>query len=137
MVPSAGTCQRLCGSRVANLSSDFQRCCRWIDPCRGRFCGWLWRFSDEALRVGAEGTIESFLACRVDRVDLAVMDLIGRHQAEAGMMVILIVPAEKAPAECLGVLDAAEALGELRLIFQGFEVAFRERVVVGGVGPAV
>ena len=57
----------------------------------------MWRFSDEALRVGAEGTIESFLACRVDRIDLAVMDLVRRHEAEAGMMVIPIVPVEKAP----------------------------------------
>ena len=65
------------------------------------------------------------------------MDLIGRHEADSGMMVILIVPVEKAPAECLGVLDTAETLGELRLVFEGLEVAFRERVVVGGVGPAV
>jgi hypothetical protein len=36
------------------------------------------------------------------------MDLIGRHEAEAGMMVIPIVPVEKAPAECLGILDAAD-----------------------------
>jgi hypothetical protein len=95
----------------------------------------LWRFSDEALRVGAEGAIEGLLARRVDRIDLAVMDLAKRHQAEAGMMVILIVPVEKASTECLGILDAAEALGELRLIFEGLEVAFRERVVVGGPGP--
>ena len=97
----------------------------------------FWRFFDEALRVGAEGAIEGFLAGRMDRIGLAVMDLIGRHQADAGMMMVLVVPIEKAAAERLGVLDAAEALGELRLVFQGLEVAFRERVVVGGVGPAV
>ena len=33
--------------------------------------------------------------------------------------------------------NAAEALGELGLVFQGLEVGLRERVVVGGVGPAV
>ena len=73
----------------------------------------------------------------MDRIDLAVMDLIGRHEADSGIMMILIVPVEKAPAECLGVLDAAEPLGELRLVFEGLEVAFRERVVVRSVGPAM
>jgi hypothetical protein len=39
-------------------------------------------------------------------------------------MVIAIVPVEEMPAEDLGVLDRAEAFGEFRLIFQGFEVTF-------------
>ncbi len=39
--------------------------------------------------------------------------------------------------ERFGILDAAEALWELRLVFHGFEVAFRERIVVGSVRPAV
>ena len=53
------------------------------------------------------------------------------------MVMVLVVPGEEAAAEVLGILDAAEALGELGLVFQGLEVGFRERVVVGGVGPAV
>ena len=32
---------------------------------------------------------------------------------------------------------AAEAFGKFGLVFEGLEVGFRERVVVGGVGPAV
>jgi hypothetical protein len=39
----------------------------------------------------------------VDGFGLAVMDLIGRHQAETGMMVVLIVPGEEAATEVLGV----------------------------------
>ena len=73
----------------------------------------------------------------MDVVSLAVVDLVRGHQAEAGMMVVLVVPSEEVTAEVLGVLDAAEALGELGLVFQGLEVGLRERVVVGGVGPAV
>ena len=65
------------------------------------------------------------------------MHLIGRHQPNAGMVMLLIVPIEEAAAERLGILDAAEARWELRLIFHGFEVAFRERIVIGGVRPAV
>ena len=85
--------------------------------------------SDEAFRVSVEGAIESVLARRVDSVGLTVMDLIGCHQADAGMVMLLIVPIEEAAAERLGILDAAEALWELGLVFHGFEVAFRERIV--------
>ena len=73
----------------------------------------------------------------MDCVGLTVMHLIGRHQADAGMVMLLIVPIEEAAAERLGILDAAEAPWKLRLVFHGFEVAFRERIVVGGVRPAV
>jgi hypothetical protein len=73
----------------------------------------------------------------VDLVGLTVVHLVGRHQADAGMVVVLIVPIEEAAAERLGVLDTAETLRKLRLVFHGFEVAFRERIVIGGVRPAV
>ena len=73
----------------------------------------------------------------MDGVGLTVMHLIGRHQTDAGMVMLLIVPIEEAAAERFGILDAAEALWELRLVFHGFEVAFRERIVVGSVRPAV
>ena len=68
---------------------------------------------------------------------MAVMDLVWCHQANAQMVMLLVVPVEEGPAEAFGVLDAAEPLGELGLIFQRLEAAFREWVVVGGVGPAV
>ena len=85
---------------------------------------------NEPLGVIDEGLIEGLLSGCIDRVGLAVMDLIWGHEAEAGMMVIVIVPIEEAAAESLGVLDAAEAFGKFRLVFEGFEVAFRERIVV-------
>ena len=53
------------------------------------------------------------------------------------MVVVLVVPIEEAAAEASGVLDAAEALGELRLVLEGLEVAFGERVVVGDMRPVV
>ena len=65
------------------------------------------------------------------------MDLIRRHQADAGVVMVAIVPVEEVAAEGLCVLDAAEALWELRLVFQSLEAAFGERIVVRGIGPAV
>ena len=86
--------------------------------------------SDEAFRVSVEGAIEDVLASGVDCVGLTVMHLIGRHQADAGMMMLLIIPIEEVAAERLGILNAAEALWKLRLVLHRFEVAFRERIVI-------
>src|ERR1700686_5240124 len=84
-----------------------------------------------------EGAIEGVLAGGVGCVGLTVMHLIGRHQTDTGMVMLLIVPIEESSTERLGILDAAEALWKLRLVFHGFEVAFRKGIVVGGVRPAV
>jgi len=48
---------------------------------------------------------------------LTVVDLVWRHQADATMVVILIIPIEEAAAEGLRILDAAEPLRKLGLIF--------------------
>lgn len=84
-----------------------------------------------------EGAVESSLTGGVDSVGLSVVDLVWGRQAESGVVVVLVIPGEERPAERLGVLDASEAAGEFRLIFECLEVGFRERVVVGGVRPAV
>jgi len=54
----------------------------------------------------------------MDGVGLAVMHLVRGHQADADVMVILVVPGAEAAAEGPGVLDAAETFRELRLVFQ-------------------
>ena len=99
--------------------------------------GWRRALVDEAVRVGVEGYFEGLLSGGVDLVGLSVVDLVWRHQADSEMVVFGIVPLEEPAAEGLGVLDGAEAFGELGLIFAGFEQAFREGIVVRGVGQAV
>ena len=92
---------------------------RWrVDPGGDRFSGRAWRHFDEAFWVGLEGVIEDFLAGVIDLFGLAEMDLIRRHQADAGMMVATIVPVEEVAAEGLCVLDAAEAPWAPQLISQ-------------------
>jgi hypothetical protein len=39
-----------------------------------------------------EGLVEDFLAGGVDLVGLSVVDLIRRHQADAEVMMVLVVP---------------------------------------------
>jgi hypothetical protein len=41
-----------------------------------------------------EGAVEGFLAGCVDLVGLTVVDLVRRHQADASMVMILIIPIE-------------------------------------------
>ena len=104
--------------------------CRWL-------LRWFGRLFDEAVWIGVEGFVESFLSFGVDLVCQSVVDLVWRHEADSEMMVVAIVPVEETAAEGFGVLDGAEALRELGLIFAGFEEALREGIVVGGVRSAV
>jgi hypothetical protein len=66
-------------------------------------------------------------------IGLAVVHLIRGHQTDPDVVMVLIVPVEEAAAEAFGILDAAKALREGRLILQRLEVAFGEWVVVGGM----
>ena len=84
---------------------------------------WLWHFVDEALGVRLEGFVESGLSGCVDHVDLSVMHLVGRHEADTEMAVVTVVPIEEVSAEGLGVLDAAKAFGELRLVLMVLKAA--------------
>ena len=86
-----------------------------VDPGGGWFEWRFWRLSDEAFWVRLKGHVESFLAGCVDLVGLTVVDLVWRHQADASMVVILIIPIEEAAAEGLRILDAAEPLRKLGL----------------------
>jgi hypothetical protein len=65
----------------------------------------------------------------VNSVDLTMVHLIRGHEADPGMVMVVVVPIEEAAAEGFGVFDAAKAFGEAGLILQGLEVAFGERVV--------
>ena len=93
---------------------------RWrVDPGGDRFSGRFWRHFDEAFWVGLAGAIEDFLAGVIDFFGLAVMNLIRRHQPDTGVVMVAIVPAEEVADEGLCILDAAEALWELRLASRG------------------
>lgn len=58
----------------------------------------------------------------------------GGHQAQTGVVVLVVVPAEEGLAKPTGVFDGAEAVREARAIFQGGELTFRIRIVVGNMG---
>ena len=49
----------------------------------------------------------------------------------------LVIAGEEFPAELSGIFDTAETFREPWLIFQGFEVAFGEGIVIRDMRPAV
>ena len=102
----------------------------WVDPGLGGHRRRYGCFAHEAFWVGLVGLRQDVLTGGMNGVGLAVMHLVGGHQADADVMVILVIPGEEAAAEGPGILDAAEAPGELRLVFQGLEMRLREGVVV-------
>jgi hypothetical protein len=71
------------------------------------------------------GHCQDILAGGMDGWSLPVVHLIWGHQADTGVVMMLIIPQEEGSAEPLCILDAAEAFGELRLVFQGLEMRLR------------
>jgi hypothetical protein len=63
-----------------------------------------------------ERAVERDLPGRVNSVHLSEMHLIRRHQADPGMVVILVVPIEEPAAETPGVLNVLEPLRKPRLV---------------------
>ena len=68
---------------------------------------------------------------------LPVVDGGGGHQADPGVAVLVVVPAEEAAAELARLLDRLEALGELGAVLERLEVRFGVGVVGRGVRSAV
>ena len=60
-----------------------------------------------------------------------------RHEADADVVVLLVVPMEEVAAERMRLLVAVKTLGEVRPIFHRLELAFGIGVVVRYVGAAV
>ena len=84
----------------------------------------------EAFGRGEECRVECCLSRSVDFLGLAKTNLVGCHEADPSVMMILIIPCKEPAAEHAGLLDGFKVFGELWLIFQCFEVGFGERVVV-------
>src|ERR1035438_5740483 len=67
----------------------------------------------------------------------AVVDHGGRHQTEARVVVLVVVPLKERLAESTCVFDRPEPIREAGAIFQGAELTFRIRVVIGDMWPGM
>ena len=94
----------------------------WIDPGGIGQLGWLGRDTLEAVRMGDERGVERDGAASGERAGATVMNNIGRHQADAGVMMFSVVPGEEGLAVSASIFNRAEALGEVRPVLEGFEL---------------
>ena len=87
---------------------------RWVDPdfpCEGQGPRWV---PDETFRMRGAGGAEHRLPGSQYRAGLAVVDCGGRQQAQTPVVMLVIVPMEEGAAEVQAMVEAREALGELR-----------------------
>jgi hypothetical protein len=86
---------------------------RLVDPHRRRQRGWFGWLADEALWVLGVGSVEDLGPLGSDELGAAVVHVGGRVEPDAGVAVVVVVPAKELCAEGVRVLIAAEALGKL------------------------
>ena len=76
--------------------------------------------ADEPFRVSLKSGIQDGLAMEQQIGGLAQVNHGGGHQAQAGVMVFVVVPAEEGLVKSAGVFDGTEAVREARAVFQKF-----------------
>ena len=79
--------------------------------------------------------MQDALALEQQGLGLAEVDGRRGHQAEAGVVVLVVVPVEELLSPDSSVEQAAEAFGESRMVLHGLELGFGEGVVVGRTRP--
>src|SRR5207247_4028863 len=92
---------------------------------------WL---ADKAFGVGVVGGGQDLGASGPDGCGPAVVDVGGSVQAEAAVMVLVVVPGEEFLAVRPGGFDRGEPGREPRPVLQRLELRFGVRVVAGHVG---
>ena len=90
----------------------------------------VWAVCGRSARVSRVGGVENYLTMRQDVSGLPAMDHGRRHQSETGV-VMVVVPLKERLAKPASVLDGAEAIRKTWTVFQGAELAFRIRIVIG------
>ena len=83
---------------------------------------------DEAFGMDAVGGIENGLALFEDERGLVVVDHCRCEQAQPRVTMFLVVPTKKSLRKSSAILNAPEAVRELRPVFHGAELAFRIRI---------
>ncbi len=78
----------------------------------------------EAFGASGVGGVEDALSGGMESCRLAVVDGCRGHQADPGVVVLVVVPVEELAAEHSGVLDLVEMVGELGPVLERLEVRF-------------
>lgn len=91
----------------------------------------------EPFRVNEISSVEDGLALFDDDRRKTMVKHSWGQQADAGVVMVLVVPAKKVGGKSAGILNGTEPLRKARPILHGPELALRIRVVVGDVWAAV
>ena len=87
--------------------------------------------------MGGEGGFEREDALRGERGRAAVVHGVGRHQCDAGMTMLGVVPAEKLLAMGTCIFDRSETRREIGSVLQGLELRLGIRIIIRDVRTAV
>ncbi len=90
---------------------------------------------NETLRVGSIGAAECFFTSRCDLIDVAEEEVARSEELEAGVVMLVVVPAEKIIAPKARMSEVAKASGVVGLILCSSKVRLGERIVVGHARP--
>ena len=91
----------------------------------------------EPFGVACVGGGEHVGSAGPDGLGVSIVDVDGVVPADAGVVVLGVVPGEEALAERAGVLDRAERLGEVGPVLQRAELRLAVGVVVADMWPGV
>jgi len=87
--------------------------------------------------VSSISHVENALTLLEDQRSLSVMNHRRGEQSQPGVAVFLVVPTKESLREGPAVLDAPEAIRELRPILHGAELTLGIRIVVGDMRPTM
>ena len=65
------------------------------------------------------------------------MNIGRREETDGAMMMLVVVPTEECSRPSPGIGLATKTLGIIGAIFQGLELRFRKRIIVGNMGTGV
>ena len=110
---------------------------RRVDPdCRGQRLG-LGATTHETFGMFGVGRLQDFLASLDDLGRFPVVQRRRRQQADAGVIMLVVVPLEEPTTEAKRVFVPTETIGELGPVLHCLELTFGKRIVIGNVWPAM
>jgi len=100
-----------------------------VDPDLGVEGGWGWNLSHKSLGVVLIGIAQYLGSSFGDDLCVAFMDVSGRHESKADMVVFVLVPGEELRKEAPRLVDGRKSLGEVSSVLEGLELGFGEGIV--------
>ena len=83
------------------------------------------------------GSFQYLLTLGIHGLSVPVMNGRGRHQAQASMVMLVVIPVEEGTCPGPDVGQGAKSVREPGTILHGLELSFRVGIVIGGVGPGM